>query len=703
MAERLAKRLLIVGWDAADWKLIDAHFSGGAMPNLRRLVNCGVRADLATLEPKLSPILWTSIATGQTADKHGILNFVEPDGAGRGLRISLSTSRKVKALWNILTQSGLRTHVVNWYASFPAEPINGVVVSNVFQNGLPVSPDADWPLPPAAVHPSARAGEFAALRLHPRELRAEELLAFIPRLAEIDPLHPGVQFLAKSIAQCASVHNVATSLLSGDKTWDCAMIFYDTIDVAAHHFMQYHPPRMHHVPERDFELFRHVMSSLYHLHDMMLGALLDLAGPDTTVMLLSDHGFHSDRLRPRPAPAKEYTHTVMGPDWHRSIGVLAMSGPGVKRGDTVFGVSLLDITPTALTLLGVPVGADMDGRVLIEALDRPVPIERVFSWETTDGEAGLHPVDVRQDTFAAGEALKHLAELGYVQEIPEDAQSQLDLLSRETRFNLAVVYMTTRRVGAALPLLESIHGEDPSESRYAVNLAQCYHNLRRYSDARRVLEDFLKVKPDAPYAKAHLGAALFAQGHVEEAGEMLEQAERENPGNPDLTCVRATVYVFLKRWEDAERLFRRAAAFDPHNARAHHGLGLLALGLERFQEAVEHCLRAVELQHFYPDAHYTLGVALTWMKDYDHAIKSFAVALSMQPGMIDAHRYLASIYRHLDDRRSARPHRDAAERLIQERDQGEAGLDSTLREPPMGPQEWTRRLGVPDQRGDEAE
>ena len=80
------------------------------------------------------------------------------------------------------------------------------------------------------------------------------------------------------------------------------------------------------------------------------------------------------------------------------------------------------------------------------------------------------------------------------------------------------------------------------------------------------------------------------------------------------------------------------------------------------QRAAEHCLRAVEIQHFYPDAHYTLGVALTWLKDYEHAIRSFRVALSMRPGMIDAHRFLASIFRHLGDRKSARPHRDAPPR-----------------------------------------
>ena len=75
MPARTAQRLLIVGWDAADWILINRLFAAGRMPVLRRLVEAGCRADLGTLEPKLSPLLWSSIATGKTADKHGILNF----------------------------------------------------------------------------------------------------------------------------------------------------------------------------------------------------------------------------------------------------------------------------------------------------------------------------------------------------------------------------------------------------------------------------------------------------------------------------------------------------------------------------------------------------------------------------------------------------------------------------------------------------
>jgi hypothetical protein len=111
MTTRTARRLLIVGWDAADWQVIDPLLAKGQLPVLASLIERGVRSDLTTLEPKLSPLLWTSIATGRTPDLHGITNVVEPKPDGSGLRVASSTSRRVKALWNIAHQAGLRAQV----------------------------------------------------------------------------------------------------------------------------------------------------------------------------------------------------------------------------------------------------------------------------------------------------------------------------------------------------------------------------------------------------------------------------------------------------------------------------------------------------------------------------------------------------------------------------------------------------------------
>ena len=297
MHSRLAKRVLLVGWDAADWQIISPLLDAGKMPALNRLVEAGVMGNIGTLQPCLSPILWTSIATGKLADKHGVLGFVEPDGGG-GVRHSSSTSRKTKAIWNILTQKGMRSNVVGWYASHPAEPINGVCISNLFDQN-PGPPGQPWLLPQDSVHPARWREPVEALRAHPAELTPADVKPFIPLVDQIDHRNDRRPFeLAKTLAHCASVHSIATAIMENEP-WDFMAIYYDMIDTAGHIFMPYHPPRMDHVPQRDFELYGSVMERVYVFHDQMLARLLELAGDDTTVIVVSDHGFYSDHRRPR--------------------------------------------------------------------------------------------------------------------------------------------------------------------------------------------------------------------------------------------------------------------------------------------------------------------------------------------------------------------------------------------------------------------
>jgi len=78
LSERLAQRVLLIGWDGADWRMFNPLLERGQMPNLERFINEGVMGNVASLTPMLSPILWTSIATGKYADKHQILGSLSP-------------------------------------------------------------------------------------------------------------------------------------------------------------------------------------------------------------------------------------------------------------------------------------------------------------------------------------------------------------------------------------------------------------------------------------------------------------------------------------------------------------------------------------------------------------------------------------------------------------------------------------------------
>ena len=210
----LASRVLLIGWDAADWKIISPLMDAGQMPaSCRDSSSRGVMGNISTLRPALSPILWNSIATGKRPDKHGILGFIEPSPDGNGIRPVSSTSRKTKALWNIVTQAGRKAHVVGWYASHPAEPINGVCVSNQFAETAQAHPEKGWPLPGGCGHPPMLRDAIANLRVHPEELSKTDLSLMIPRIGEIDlnaDKRPGI--LAKLMAVGASVHAVATAI-----------------------------------------------------------------------------------------------------------------------------------------------------------------------------------------------------------------------------------------------------------------------------------------------------------------------------------------------------------------------------------------------------------------------------------------------------------------------------------------------------------
>ena len=143
-----------MGWDAADWKVIRPLMDAGKMPNVARLVRNGAAGQIATLHPPLSPMLWTSICTGKRPFKHGIHGFSEPAPDGTGVRPVTNLSRKSKALWNILNQNDLRSVVIGWWPSHPAEPIDGVMVSDQYHRaGGPLH--EGWPLPAHTVHPAA--------------------------------------------------------------------------------------------------------------------------------------------------------------------------------------------------------------------------------------------------------------------------------------------------------------------------------------------------------------------------------------------------------------------------------------------------------------------------------------------------------------------------------------------------------------------
>ena len=670
MAERLAKKVLLIGWDSADWNMINPLLDAGQMPALEGLVNNGVVGNLSSMWPMLSPLLWTSIATGKRPFKHGITHFVEPDRqASTGLRSIRATQRRCKALWNILTQSGLRSNVVGWYATHPAEPVSGVIVSDYYRNRPSLTAGSTWPMAKGTVHPERLSELLSGLRVHPVELEAAHLLPFIPQAAQIDQQNDErLLALAKTLAECASVHNAATWLMENEP-WDFTAVFYPTLDQLGHDFMCYHPPRMEDIPEADFELFKDVMNGAYRYHDMMLHRLLQLAGEDTTVIICSDHGFHCGDKRPKDFLKSPDEQSALSELWHRHYGVICAQGPAIKKDDRVYGASVLDLTPLILTLFGLPCGADMDGNVP-KVFERAIEPEKIPSWENVPGESGqLGPgaagVDSSSDADDSEEAIRQLVALGYLDPMSNDKEATIAKAGLEAKFHFACSYAESEQCDKAVEILEELCREAPGKQEYLIPLARYNLTLGRLEDCQRTLQQ-VGTDPTCltPFGRFVAGLLSKAQGDI---GKALEHFEAALPGehqSVELFWSMGAAYSELGRWSEANNAFQHAVELDPENASAHSGLAVVRLAQGRNEDAAEHSLRAIGLLHHFPDGHYQLGIALARMGMVQRAIQALEVCLSMQPSArmaAAAHELLAELQqRGIGDPEKAAEHRELA-------------------------------------------
>ncbi len=663
MSKRLARRVLILGWDAADWKIIRPLLERGEMPVLNHLIEHGVSGNLATLFPVISPILWNSIATGKRADKHGILGFIEPTPDGTGARPVSSTSRRAKALWNILSQQGMRSGTINWFASYPAEPVTGEVFTNRFPHALQATPEDYPPLDARAVHPPDLRELAEGFRVHPRDISPAQMLPFFPDGVPTDPQDPRLGMLARLLAECATVQNAAACLAAGDD-WDLLSVYYETIDHAGHGFMEYFPPAMAHVSPEDAAAFGYVVKGVYRFHDMLLGRMLEIAGPETTVLLVSDHGFHSDDLRPPVPrhfrdPRDKFGHEMNPVAWHRQQGIFVAAGPGIKRDELIHGAGLLDIAPTVLALLGLPVADDMDGRALTQIFSEPVELDRITSYEPPHPQDGM-PRGLsaeESDPFAARQAMEQLAALGYI-EMPDanDPGKQATEALWERRWNLAQVYFSSGRYPEAAVILRELLAER-DQPQLRCHLALALISSRRAAEAEELVAPLLAMDDPMPLARLIAGRARLRQGDSGEALRWLEPLRGQEAHLPYLSMALGQTYLRCGMFAEAEEAFRNALESDDDNAEAHDGLGLALRRQGRYEDAVYEHMRSAALQHERMQTHVNLGIALTRAGQVDWAIRAFEQAAQLAPDAPFPHRCLARLYHGpKKDRTLARHH-----------------------------------------------
>lgn len=404
-------RVLLIGLDAATFRVVAPLMEEGLLPNLSRIAQAGVHGPLQSFLPLHSPRIWNTIATGKVPEKHGILTFTtqRPDGSSA---LYLSSDRKTHALWNITSDAGLATAVINWWTTFPPERIDGVMVSDH--------------LFPAEIEKKRRLFNVSGASptgptTHPIswEPRAHDLVrdpgsfAGLPNpLASVTPF-PG-RFGTEWETEVFETDNAVTRIaLAVERELHpiVMLVFLSGIDRISHILWGALEP-----PEAFSESFRPTpeeraagLAALrgYYVHaDRLVGQLLDRYGPEDLVVVVSDHGFEASEASIARASAPIRLTGGHESD-AASRGVLFASGPGIDRGATVEGTTVNDVTPTILAWLGLPLGSDMDGKPAAFLERTPPPPIATHDTKPVDRLA-------TESRGAEPELLDRLRALGYI-------------------------------------------------------------------------------------------------------------------------------------------------------------------------------------------------------------------------------------------------------------------------------------------------
>ena len=384
------------------------------------------------------------------------------------------------------------------------------------------------------------------------------------------------------------------------------------------------------------------MNQCYVFHDMMLGRMMELAGPETTTIILSDHGFHSGDLRPAGTSAIRDGQPVA---WHRTYGVIAVNGPDIRRDERLYGASLLDITPTILMLMGLPVASDMDGKPLTQILIEPCAVAAIPTYEdepATDREspaADQPSADVAEDPWAARQIIEQFKALGYI----DTDDTETIALDRER--NLGQVYLATGRPAKALVAYGRALAMKDDDIAALMGQASAHMRLGNLEACETIIAGVAGDKLDEGRRRMFLGMIAFRRKDDDKALEHLLAAEQADEGLSGLNVMLGQIYLRNDRLDDAERALSTALEHDPDDAEAHDYLGMICYRRGQAARALHHHMESIGRLHHRPQTHINLGLATAQLGRIRWAIRAFETALEMAPDHPVAHQALAQLYK----------------------------------------------------------
>ncbi len=600
-----------IGLDGLDPDFMDRLSAEGKVPNWTKLVAEGASAKLASFVPMISPAVWTTIATGAGPDVHGVLDFQEVDPA-TGSRVPISgLSRSVPAVWNFASAAGAKVGVVGWWATYPAEVVDGFFVSD---RASPILHES--PVSAGVAYPPALDAMVGSIRARDGAVNREDLRPYLDAppdeisraLSSGRGREDPVVALARIVGATRITQRIARDLYDREHP-DLLAVYFEGTDEIGHVFAAETPPRLPCASEDGFRRDRRAAETYFGAVDRILGQWMRRAREDgATLIVNSDHGFKwgSDRTCERSS-----LESSTAAFWHRIDGVFAAWGARVIPGRAAVQPSVFDLAPTVLALLDVPPAARMKGKAIPVFRDLKAPPRAATSVDPAVRRAAAAPVPAA----SAAEYAEKLRSLGY-------------LSGGDTR--------------SAAP---SSSGGKPGRTESA------YNNLGLYerevsgdlAGAERDFQRALAMRPDYPSPIFNLAVLYRRKGQDDRARDWLFRALSAGHADPAGTVLGwAAEYRAAGKPGPEKALLERAAASYP-------GREDLARALAEFRFRGKDCARALDaISRFepattQPETLNLLALLDTCLGRKDHALELFRRSLVLrpdQPRVLEAMRML---------------------------------------------------------------
>ncbi len=410
-------KIVLLGFDGANWETIDPLIEKGKLPYLKQLKESSAWADFKTFKPAKSNVIWTSIVTGKDMLKHGIMDFTYLKK--NGIQVPYRKSqRKVPTIWQIMDLFEKKSVAINWWVSHPPDKINGIVVSDHFRKSLLKQPDKIDTFK-SSVYPEPYFKKIIPFidRNYNRVLKDTGLTDYQMLFKKNYPngninkipLIKGYPTFAK---QDALVEKVSKYIYDNNDI-DMFATYFRLPDIVQHFVTQLMAPLFKKKLIADMkkgsvseeirmeatQVASDILEPVYQYMEKIIKSYMEAPKhKNTYFFVMSDHGF---AFYPGG-----YNHYNLPEHYKAPSGMLMIKGPKTIKGK-LRDASVLDITPTMLYLQDLPVGKDMDGKILKSAFRLKNKVRQQLY---TLKKGGIE----KDDDAYTKETMKELKTLGYI-------------------------------------------------------------------------------------------------------------------------------------------------------------------------------------------------------------------------------------------------------------------------------------------------